>query len=395
MWMLRGPITAPPRLVELVTERLRGLTGRERFVLETLSLSEPLGLPIAEGLGWGKEWSALEAAGLAEVRRNGRRQQLFVAHPLHAEVLRATMTTRRRNALLRESAAGVAALGRRRRDDALAGRDVAARGGRDRRRRRALRRGARRAHRLRRHRDGALGPRFARSRRRVACRVCCSRSCSTTTANTSRPTMPSRSRRPSRRTSATGCSRRSRGRPTCSAVWVAPPKRTRSSNGPRPRSPTKDCCARFKRSAANFALFEGDVAHTLAITDPLLESDDEVAFCAAALPAAMIRFLAGRLDEAIDIAESRLRDPDSTVGGARPRHPGRVPRGPGAHDVRGGPHRGVDRDRAVRLRHRGQGTVPRRYGLAGGRDRAQPSPVGPPARRGPGRPGERGSCSAN
>src|SRR5262249_40377862 len=46
------------------------------------------------------------------------RQQLFVAHPMHAEVLRATITTRRRNAILAASAQRVLKFDLRRRDDA-------------------------------------------------------------------------------------------------------------------------------------------------------------------------------------------------------------------------------------------------------------------------------------
>jgi ATP/maltotriose-dependent transcriptional regulator MalT len=55
---------------------------------------------------------------------------------------------------------------------------------------------------------------------------------------------------------------------------------------------------------ALFALFEGDVAETLAVTDPLLARVDDEAYCIAGLPAAMIRMLAGRIGEAITIATS-------------------------------------------------------------------------------------------
>lgn len=301
MWLLRGPITAPPRLVELVTERLRGLTGRERFVLETLSLSEPLGLPVVEGLGWGKEFSSLEAAGLAEVRRNGRRQQLFVAHPLHAEVVRATMTTRRRNAILRESAAAVAALGRRRRDDArrvamwqleageTADADVLFAAARD-------------AHiafddiateRLARaslEADGgspaALLLALALDNKGKHVEADDAFAVAEAIATNERDEMLATIARAANMF-------RGLGRSAEAHAIVERAQAEVSDEG---------LLRQIQAQRANFALFEGDVAHTLAITDPLLESDDEVAFCAAALPAAMIRFLAGRLDEAIDIA---------------------------------------------------------------------------------------------
>ena len=107
LWRLHGPISAPPRLAELISERLDGLTGRERFVLQTIALAEPLGVRIVERLGWGKEWDSLEQRGLVAVHRSDRRQYLRVAHPMYADVVRTEVSTRRRHAILRGSAESV------------------------------------------------------------------------------------------------------------------------------------------------------------------------------------------------------------------------------------------------------------------------------------------------
>ena len=54
---------------------------------------------------------------------------------------------------------------------------------------------------------------------------------------------------------------------------------------------------------AMFAMFEGRVSRTLALADPLLARPDDAAYCRGALPAAMIRVLAGRLGDAVEIAQ--------------------------------------------------------------------------------------------
>lgn len=48
VWWRRGPLTAPPRLAELVERELRGLDPRHRDALAAVALGEPLPLPVLE-----------------------------------------------------------------------------------------------------------------------------------------------------------------------------------------------------------------------------------------------------------------------------------------------------------------------------------------------------------
>jgi DNA-binding NarL/FixJ family response regulator len=314
MWTLRGPITAAPRLVELVSDRLDVLTGRERFVLQTLALTEPMGLPVIEGLGWSEEWGSLEKKGLAEVRRSGRRQQLFISHPLHAEVLRATITTRRRNAILRESAASVRLFEFRRRDDArrvavweleageradadvvlAAARDAQA--GNDHETAARLAQAAFDA-------DGGcdaalvLGLSLDSLGRHLEADEALARAeAEATTEQEIAQVAITRS----------GHTFRGLARPD-EAHKLATAAEERLSD-PILR-------AGLEGQRSYFSLFEGDVATTYALTEPLLTHDDPTTYCIAALPAAMIRLLNGRIDEAIDVAtrgfEARVVLPDA------------------------------------------------------------------------------------
>jgi DNA-binding CsgD family transcriptional regulator len=301
MWTLRGPITAAPRLIELVTDRLEGLTGRERFVLQTLALTEPMGLPIIEGLGWAEEWGSLEKKGLAEVRRSSRRQQLFISHPLHAEVLRATITTRRRNAILRESAASVRLFNFRRRDDArrvavweleageradaevvlAAARDAQA--GNDHETAARLAQAALDA-------DGGsdaalvLGLSLDSLGRHFGADVALARA--EAEAETEQEIAVAAITR-------SGHTFRGLARPD-DAHKIATAAEERVSD-PILR-------AGLEGQRSYFSLFEGDVPTTYALTDPLLAHDDTATYCIAALPAAMIRLLNGRIQDAIEVS---------------------------------------------------------------------------------------------
>ena len=313
MWTLRGPITAPPRLVELVAERLEDLTGRERFVLQALALTEPMGLPIIEGLGWSEEWGVLERKGLAEVRRTGRRQQLFVSHPLHAEVLRATITVRRRNAILRETANSVALFKFRRRDDArriavwrldageAADADVLLSAARD--ARLAL--------------DTVAAERFARAAHDAGGGIEASLLLGVSLDDLGRHAdaeavlLAAEGEADTQEDITLAAMARSanlfRGlarADDAEAVLVAAEARVSAG----------ELHDHLTAERAMFALFEGDVERTLALTAPLLATRDGVPFCVAALPAAMIRFLSGRIDEALDISTHAFEARQRLVG---------------------------------------------------------------------------------
>jgi DNA-binding CsgD family transcriptional regulator len=319
MWTLHGPITAPPRLIELVADRLEGLTGRERFVMQTLALTEPMGLPVVEGLGWADEWGSLEKKGLAEVRRSGRRQQLSIAHPLHAEVLRSTITVRRRNAILRESANNIAAFNLRRRDDA---RRIAMW---------KLEAGA--------HADAAVLMAAARDAR-LAFDILTARRLAQAAVDEGggaeaglllglalddmgRHGEAEEVLREAERISETNTdvTRTAIARADNLFRGLARPDEANFVLlEAEQRVPQSTLRAELTAQRAMFALFEGDVTTTLALTDPLTQDENEIAYCIAALPGAMIRFLSGRILEAIDISthafELRVRLSDTVqLGG--------------------------------------------------------------------------------
>ena len=118
-WFLMGPITAPPRLTELVEQRLDGLGGQARQLLDAVALGEPVGVHSLERSGSLDVVDELLQAGLVELSTDGRRRQLRAVHPIHSEVARATMPEAVRHRLLLGLADGAQATGLRRRDDAM------------------------------------------------------------------------------------------------------------------------------------------------------------------------------------------------------------------------------------------------------------------------------------
>lgn len=117
VWQLDGPVTSR-RLAEVLEDRLRELAPEARSVLDLLALCEPLALgdlppDVAPTL-----LEELEADGLISVDPFDRRQELRIAHPLYAEVLRSAMPVLRRRRLLEAQADAIAARGARRPEDA-------------------------------------------------------------------------------------------------------------------------------------------------------------------------------------------------------------------------------------------------------------------------------------
>jgi DNA-binding CsgD family transcriptional regulator len=118
LWRLVGPITSTPRLNELMTSRLRDLDETERLVLEVVALGEPCGVQQLEARGWEDAQEALERRGLIVAERSGNRWRVRLAHPLYGEVARDQLTETRRRAIARGLAEAIADRGMRRRDDA-------------------------------------------------------------------------------------------------------------------------------------------------------------------------------------------------------------------------------------------------------------------------------------
>jgi hypothetical protein len=118
LWQLRGSLAAAPRLTELVEARLANVAPAERQVLELLAVAETLGLTVLEELaGSAGSVELLERSGLMEVRQNGQRLEVRLAHSLHGELLRARMPATSARRYNRQLADAVLERGMRRRDD--------------------------------------------------------------------------------------------------------------------------------------------------------------------------------------------------------------------------------------------------------------------------------------
>jgi DNA-binding CsgD family transcriptional regulator/type II secretory pathway predicted ATPase ExeA len=116
LWRLRGTLRPTPRLVELVTLRLGNLTDAERHVMELAALGEPLAQPTLDELADTAAVEALEDRGFITSRMDGRRLQIWLAHPVYGDVVRQGISARRERALARALAE---ASGGRRQEDTL------------------------------------------------------------------------------------------------------------------------------------------------------------------------------------------------------------------------------------------------------------------------------------
>ena len=119
LWNLHARLPASARLVELVENRLAGLSDEDRESLELLALGEPLGVDVFERIANPTVLMGLERRGLVRVDEVGRRYDLHLVHPVYGDVLRALMSPLRTRALSRTLADALEATGLRRRDDLL------------------------------------------------------------------------------------------------------------------------------------------------------------------------------------------------------------------------------------------------------------------------------------
>ena len=117
-WVLKGSVSAPPRLAELVEQRLASLSHPARQLLNALALGEPFS---AHRVRVGGTWPIAEelmSAGVIELVEDGCRRQLRAAHPMYVEVARSTMPDDLRRQMLDSLADALEEQGCRRRDDA-------------------------------------------------------------------------------------------------------------------------------------------------------------------------------------------------------------------------------------------------------------------------------------
>ena len=119
IWRLRGALRPTARLVELVALRLGDLSGPERAVLELLALGEPLEQAELDQLADPAAVATLERKGLITSRRDGRRIQAWLAHPVYGDVVRVGISALREQAISRSLAEAIETVGGPRRDDIL------------------------------------------------------------------------------------------------------------------------------------------------------------------------------------------------------------------------------------------------------------------------------------
>ena len=119
VWRWRGGLAGATRLAELVDARLRTLSEPAKAAVELAALGEPLPVGVLERLVDRDAVQAAERSGLLVLERSGRRVLACLAHPLHGEVLRATLPVSRARTIAERLAAAFGAGILRRRDDLL------------------------------------------------------------------------------------------------------------------------------------------------------------------------------------------------------------------------------------------------------------------------------------
>jgi DNA-binding CsgD family transcriptional regulator len=119
LWRLRGDLRPTARLVELVALRLGDLTGPQRAVLELLTVGEPLEQAELAQFADPASVDALERKGLITSRPDGRRVQVWLAHPVYGDVVRVGISAIRGQRIARSLAEVIEAAGGRRREDTL------------------------------------------------------------------------------------------------------------------------------------------------------------------------------------------------------------------------------------------------------------------------------------
>jgi len=98
VWHLEDRLPATSRLLDLVEQRIGGLSAEARAVVELLALCQPLELGYLEATIPASVLESLERAGLVTISvADG---QVRLAHPLHAKVVRAAMPRLRARAIL-------------------------------------------------------------------------------------------------------------------------------------------------------------------------------------------------------------------------------------------------------------------------------------------------------
>ena len=95
VWRWTGGLAGATRLAELVAARLDTIAEMARAAVELVAWGEPLPVGVLQRLVDVRAVQAAEQSGLLVLERSGRRILAHLAHPLHGEVLRATLPVSR------------------------------------------------------------------------------------------------------------------------------------------------------------------------------------------------------------------------------------------------------------------------------------------------------------
>jgi len=119
VWRWTGGLAGATRLAELVAARFDTLAETARVAVELVAWGEPLPVGVLQRLIDSHAVQAAEQSGLLVLERSGRRILARLAHPLHGEVLRATLPVSRVRSVAERLAAAFNVGSLRRRDDLL------------------------------------------------------------------------------------------------------------------------------------------------------------------------------------------------------------------------------------------------------------------------------------
>lgn len=118
-WSVTRFDASAPRLRALVEQRIAGLGEPDRALLDLVALAEGHGVGFFEPLVDGASIETLERRSLVQVAVDGRRHVVRLAHPLHGEVVRGSLSVTRSAVLHAQLAQRLQTLGVRRRRDLL------------------------------------------------------------------------------------------------------------------------------------------------------------------------------------------------------------------------------------------------------------------------------------
>ena len=118
-WRWDVGTTATPRLTDLLRDRLERLTDDERSALTHLAFGEPMGIGEFGPICAEATLEELERIGLVTAEVDRRRLSIRFTHPLHAEVIRRTVSPLRARAIRSALVDSLRATGTRRRDDLM------------------------------------------------------------------------------------------------------------------------------------------------------------------------------------------------------------------------------------------------------------------------------------